>query len=109
MSQLMNLSKFVDEFHDTFMHKMEHLESKHRRELFHLHNIKRNYKAMVAVEGKENVDRRLMISQIQARRRAHARGNTLFDTREFQRVDDNRERGRPGYYSRFKIDDTMLY
>ena len=62
MSQLENLSTMVEDFHETFLQMVEDLGQKHRMGLFCLRRVKNRYKAMVGVEGKIDVDRRLMIS-----------------------------------------------
>ena len=76
--------------------------------------MKGQYKKMVASDGKEEVDRRLMISQIQARRRAVARGGGesglgALDDAEFYRLEGRRDRPRPEGRPPPRIDDTMLY
>ena len=61
----------IDNFHEAFSSKVEELEIQHREELFHLCNVKRRYNAMVLEEGRENVDRKLLISEIQSKRRRY--------------------------------------
>ena len=69
---------------------VEKTERKHAGELFRLVTIKKSYHAMVALEGKAAVDRRLLISELQAKRRAYTTQGRTMDSLQLYQLQKHR-------------------
>ena len=64
------------------------MESEHCQQLVNLYCIKTRYNAMVLDQGRENVDQKLLISEVQSWRKRYVDyGPEFFDAADFERLD----------------------